>query len=520
MNDGYLLAIDAGTGSCRAVVFDLAGKQVAMSQCEWYHASLPDYPGSSVFDTASNWKSITRCVRDVVDRLDGGASSILAVSTTSMREGMVLYDREGRELWACPNVDSRAAEESPELIARGVAEKIYFTAGDWIAITAPPRLLWIERHQPEVRERTAHLNMLSDWIVYRLSGEYITDPSVGSSSALFDLKTRSWSDELIAEIGWPRSIFPEVVEPGTTIGAVRADAAGATGLREGTPVVVGGADTQLGLVGLGRVQPGSITVIGGTFWQQTVGVDEPVIDPRMRLRTLCHALPNRWMLEGIGFLPGLTMRWFRDAFCQWEKVQADRLGHDAYLLMEREAAKAPPGSNGVIGIFSDLMNARRWMHASPSFLQFDITDPEHSGKKECIRAIEEGAAYVSRGHIDIIEELTHCPRDEIVLTGGAAKGQLWPQILADVLGSRVQVPTIKESTALGAALYAGLGIGVYPDVESAARDIVGFERTFEPNREARETYGKLYDQWRRVYERSLAMVEEGLLRPMWRAAGA
>jgi autoinducer-2 kinase len=520
VSDGYLLAIDAGTGSCRAVAFDPAGKQVAMAQREWSHASLPDYPGSSVFNTASNWDSIARCVRELIDRLEGGASSILAVSTTSMREGMVLYDREGQELWACPNVDSRAMDESPELIARGLAEKIYFTGGDWIAITAPPRLLWIERHQPEVRARTAHLNMLSDWILYRLSGEYVTDPSVGSSSALFDLKTRTWSDELIDALGWPRSIFPEVVESGTAIGAVQADAAAATGLLAGTPVVVGGADTQMALVGIGRVQPGAITGIGGTFWQQTIGVDRPIIDPHIRLRTLCHSLPEQWMLEGIGFLPGLTMRWFRDAFCQWEKAQAEESGRDAYDLMEAAAAQAPPGSNGVIGIFSDLMNARRWRHASPSLLQFDITDPEHSGKKESIRAIEEGAAYVSRGHIDIIEELTHCPTGEIVLTGGAARGKLWPQILADVLGSRVQVPIIKESTALGAALYAGLGAGVYRDVASAGRDIVEFERTFEPNPGAHETYRTLYDQWRQVYDRSLAMVEEGMLRPMWRAAGA
>jgi autoinducer 2 (AI-2) kinase len=300
---------------------------------------------------------------------------------------------------------------------------------------------------------------------------------------------------------------------------VHAEAARATGLREGTPVIVGGADTQLGLVGIGRVQAGAITVIGGTFWQQTIGVDRPVIDPRVRLRTLCHALPDQWMLEGIGFLPGLTMRWFRDAFCQWEKEQARQEGVDAYSLMEREAAKAPPGSNGVIGIFSDLMNAKRWMHASPSLLQFDITDPEHSGKRECIRAIEEAAAYVSRGHVQIIEELTHCSVDEIVFTGGAANGQLWPQILADVLDSRVHVPTVKESTALGAALYAGVGAGVYPDVETAASDIACTEHTFEPDPDTHEIYQSLYDQWRQVYERSLAMVEDGLLRPMWRAAG-
>ncbi len=519
MSNQYLLAIDAGTGSCRAVLFDPDGKQVAMAQREWTHYPQPEYPGSQVFNTRANWMYICDCIRQVLATPGVTPDSILGVSSTSMREGIVLYDKAGQEIWACPNVDSRAGEEAAELVDRKLAEKIYFTGGDWVAITSPPRLLWLQKHEPETFERIAHLTMLSDWILFKLCGEYITDPSAGSSSGMFDLALRTWSDEIVKMCGLSPDVLPAVYESGTVLGRVHGQAAIDTGLKEGTPVVVGGADTQLSLVGIGQVEAGQFTIVGGTFWQHTVGVNQPLIDPESRLRTLCHAIPGQWMLEGIGFYSGLTMRWFRDAFCQLELEQAQRLNQDPYVLMEQIALEVPAGSNGVMGIFSNLMNAKRWIHASPAFLQFDVGNPANSGRKECIRAIEESAAYVAYGHMKIIESLTGLNFSEIVFTSGAAKGTLWPQIMADVLNCRVKVPVVKESTSLGAALYAGLGVGLYQDLKSVAQSIVSFEKTYEPDPTNHQIYQELYEQWSRIYERSLSMVEEGLIRPLWRAAG-
>ena len=525
MDRDHLLAIDAGTGSCRAVIFDRRGNQVAVSQCEWSHphavASVSGavVPGSQVFETAQNWPLICRCVREAIASAGLAPERIRAVSSTSMREGIVLYDEEGAEIWACPNVDSRAAAEATELIERGLADEIYATAGDWVAITSAPRLLWLQRHEPETFARTAHLTMLGDWILYRLSGQYVTDPSLGSSSGLFDLAARTWSPRLLEICGLPLDVCPPVREPGSVIGAVTATAARETGLAEGTPVVVGGADTQLGLVGIGVTSPGRCTVVGGSFWQQTVVLDTPLIDPEGRLRTLCHTVPGQWMMEGLGFYSGLAMRWLRDAFCELEKARAAELGVDAYVLMEEAAAKAPPGAGGVVGIFSNVMVAKRWTHAAPAFMQFDVTNPEGSGRKECIRALEESAAYVSRSHVETIRALTDLPIDEVVFTGGAAKGMLWPQILADVLGMRVRVPAVKESTALGAALYAGVGSGLYDDLRSVAAEVVRFERTCEPDPRTHAQYQALHERWSGVYAHSLGFVQAGLLQPLWQAAG-
>ena len=299
-----------------------------------------------------------------------------------------------------------------------------------------------------------------------------------------------------------------------------AKAATETGLAAGTPVVVGGADTQLGLLGIGRTTPNAFTLVGGSFWQSTVVVDRPLIDPEARLRSLCHVMPGQWMVEGIGFYCGLTMRWFRDAFCDLEKAQAGERGVDPFVVMEEEAAKVPPGSNGVLPIFGNIMNAKRWVQASPSFVQFDIDNPATSGRKECIRAIEESAAYIAAGHLRIIESLTGHKFGEIVFTGGGSKGHLWPQIVADVLGVDVKVPQVKESTALGAALCAGLGAGIYKDLAATAAEVVRFERTFRPDAAAHAAYLTIYDQWHAVYGRFLEMGDAGLLRPLWKPAGA
>ena len=516
----YLLAIDLGTGSCRAIVFDETGHQVGIGQREWRHPAVPGVPGSQSFDTGRNWGLIGDCIGEAVSMAQIDAGDIAAVSSTSMREGMVLYDAAGHEIWACPNVDSRSAAQATELIASGAARRIYERGGDWVSITSPARFLWIREHAPETFGAIAHMGMLSDWVLYRLTDRYVTDPSSGSSSNLFDLARRTWSPESLDVVGLPLSAMPEVVEPGTVVGTVTEAAAAETGLAAGTPVVAGGADTQLGLVGIGVIQPERVTLLGGSFWQMTVVTDQPLIDPEARLRTLCHSVPGQWMTEGIGFYSGIAMRWYRDAFCELEQAEAARRGVDPYVVMEEAASAIPAGSNGLLGVFSNVMDTKRWVQASPSFLGFDVDDPAGSGRTAAIRALEEQAAFAARGHLEIIESLTGRAVPEVVFTGGAAKGQLWPQIVADVLGRPVRVPAVVESTALGAAMYAGIGAGIYDSLEDVVERVVRVDRTVVPNAVNRAVYDDAFARWSAVYRSVLQLSETGLLRPMWWPAGA
>jgi len=514
----FLLAVDAGTGSCRALLFGPSGEQVAVSLREWTHREPADAPGGQDFDVEANWTAITACIRDALRSAGATGDDVAAVAATSMREGIVLYDTSGTEIWACPNVDSRAAREATELISEGAAERIYAEAGDWVSITSPARLRWLARHRPDIFASVHSLGMLSDWITYRLAGIQVTEPSCGSSSGMFDLARRTWSEQIAQVCGLSPAVLPPVADPGTAVGEVTALAAAQTGLRAGTPVVTGGADTQLGLLGAG-VRADEFAVLAGTFWQNTMLTGTPLIDPAIRLRTLCHVTPGEWMLEGIGFYCGMAMRWYRDAFCDAEATAARGRGVDPYVVMEENAAKIPPGSNGVYAILSNLMNARRWVHASPAFLGFNLGDPAGTGRAACVRAIEEAAAYVVRGHLGIIRELTGAPVTELTFSGGAAKGTLWPQIIADVVGLPVHVPAVTESSALGAALCAGKGAGLYSsltELDGALRKRVA---TFEPQPAAVAAYHDSYARWLEIYPRILELSEDGLLHPLWRAAG-
>lgn len=520
MSGELLLAIDAGTGSVRAVLFSPDGTQVAVGQREYTHPEVPGVPGSQVFDTTRVWALICDCIRTAVSNAGASASAIRAVSATSMREGMVLYDQGGHEIWACPNVDSRASEEAAELVRLGLAEEIYQHAGDWVSITAPARFRWLARHEPDIFASIAYVGTIGDWILTRLCGEFVTDPSLGSSLGMFELSNRTWSERVIEICELDPEVFPPVIDSGMTLGLVSDQAASETGLSTGTIVVVGGADTQLALLGSGIGDPGQVTIVGGSFWQQTAVVDEPLTDPDARLRTLCHVVPGRWMIEGIGFYSGLVMRWFRDEFCQAEKAQADADGKDVYELLERSAAELPPGAGGVVGVFSNVMNARRWTHGSPSFIGFNVTNPVGSARMACFRAIEESAAYVSRSHLAIVEEITGKRITETLFTGGAACGTLWPQICADTLGVPVHVPVVKESSALGAAICAGVGIGLFNDPLETGQRLVRIERSYQPRVGVTEQYDELYEQSLQIYKQVLELAEHGLVRPLWRAAGA
>jgi autoinducer 2 (AI-2) kinase len=519
LNPPYVMTIDAGTGSGRALIFDSSGNVLSVAQREWTLAPDPRYPGSAVFDTTHAWHLICECAREAVARSGLASDQISAVTATSMREGMVLYDAGRREIWACPNIDARAREEADRLVADGTAEVIYDNGGDWVGIISPPRFRWLARHEPALFERMRHVSMISDWVLMRLSGELATDHSCGSSSGLFDLARGEWSAEVIKRLELPPAIFPPVCNAGSQLGKVTAAAAADTGLRPGTPVVIGGADTQLALLGSGGTAAGRLTVVGGTFWQTAWLADRPLIDRARRVRTLCHVLPGLWMTEGIGFLNGLALRWLRDTLFNGAPA-AD--GMDPYAAMESLAAQVPAGADGVFALVSNVMNACEWRQAPLTFVGIDVTRPGHCGERGrglLVRAAQESAAFTALAHYRILEELSGESASELAFCGGASKGNLWPQIMANTFNLPVKVPLIKETTSLGAALCGLVGLGQYGSLADAATALVRWDRVLEPDRETATCYRSISAEALSLQRGLMEWVREGRLREMWRAAG-
>ncbi|RVO00083.1 FGGY family carbohydrate kinase, partial [Sinorhizobium meliloti] len=255
MKTSYMLAVDAGTGSGRAVIFDENGNQIASAQHEWWHRADPRFPGSMDFDVEGNWSLLSRAIRQAITEARIAPAEIRAVSATSMREAIVAYDHSGREIWACANVDSRAVSEVRDL-QRDFADlerALYTESGQTFALGALPRLLWLKRNLPDAYARIHRISMLSDWVLARLSGVIASDPSNAGTTGLYSLTKRDWMPEALSKAGMRDDIFPESVEPGTVIGRVTEKAASETGIAVGTPVVMGGGDCQSGAAAVGVV---------------------------------------------------------------------------------------------------------------------------------------------------------------------------------------------------------------------------------------------------------------------------
>lgn len=516
----YFLTVDAGTGSGRAIIFDTAGKQVGISQQEWSHLPQEDVANSMGFDTQTNWKIISRCIQEAIKDADINANEIKAVTATSMREGIILYDKQKKELFGVANVDARAGREVSYLNEAypGLEKEFYALSGQTFALGALPRLLWVKNNRAAIYEKTAHLSMISDWVLAKLCDVIATDPSNAGTTGIFSLQTRQWDRSMASKVGLKEDIFPPVYETGTQIGEVTSKAAKETGVPEGTPVIMGGGDVQLGSAGLGVVEANQVAILGGTFWQQLVNMDKPLTHPNMDIRVNPHVIKGISQAEGISFFSGMVMRWFRDLFCESEVAQAKSRGIDPYALLEELASKVPAGSNGILPIFSDTMHYGKWYHAAPSFLNLSL-DTEKSSKAAMFRSLEENAAIVSMLNLESIFAFTGVQTDSITFAGGASKGPLWSQILSDVTQKEIRIPKVNEATALGGAFACGVAVGEYDSISQAAKSFIQWEKSYTPNRAKASLYQDIALKWQEAYAAQLKLVDKGITTSMWKAPG-
>ena len=515
------MAVDAGTGSVRAVIFDTLGNQISVSQSEWQHLEEEGVADSMSFDFENNWVLVQKCITNAIKEAKINAEDILALSATSMREGIVLYDKNAKELWAVANVDARASKEVKYIKDNfnTLEEEFYVLCGQTFALGALPRLMWLKNNRPEIYNRVSTISMIGDWILAKLSGVIATDPSNAGTTGIFSLKKRQWVEEMATKLDIKENIFPPVLEVGTVMGNVSQSMASVTGLSTSTKVVMGGGDVQLGSAGLGVVNAGQVAVLGGSFWQQVVNIpSETQVPKNMSIRVNPHVINGLSQAEGITFFSGLVMRWFRDAFCEIEKEEAKKRNIDVYEVLEEKASLVPVGSYGILPIFSDTMKYKKWYHAAPSFLNLSLNEKE-SNRASMFRSLEENAAIVSSINLQNIKNFSGIEIEEIVLAGGASKGALWSQILSDVTGYRVKIPKITEATALGAAMAAGVGAGVYTTLANAAEELVVWDKTYEPNLENTKLYEAIKEKWQKAYEAQLKLVDDTITTSMWKAPG-
>ncbi len=359
----YLLGIDVSTTATKALLIDDSGAVIAVAATE-YPFETPQ-PLWSEQDAALFWDGTVRSVRAVLAKSGINPGDIAGVGLTGQMHGLVTLDASGQPLRPCILWnDQRTAAQCAEITARVGRERVLQLTGNPVltGFTAP-KILWVKENEPEVYARIAHLLLPKDYARYKLTGEFYSEVSDASGTSLFDVGQRCWSDEMLAALEIPRGWLPEVTESPIASARISAEAAAATGLVAGTPVVGGGGDQAAQAVGTGIVAEGIISTTVGTSGVVFAQSDAYRVEPQGRLHAFCHAVPGKWHLMGVMLSAAGSFRWYRDAVGQQEKALAARTGQDVYDVLTAEAAAAPAGCEGLL--FLPYLTGERTPYPDP-----------------------------------------------------------------------------------------------------------------------------------------------------------
>jgi D-xylulose kinase len=488
VTDNLILAIDVGTTGCKATLFDAAG-QVTATAYEEYPVVHPR-PDWAEQDPRTWWRAVCNTVRQLP-----GRERVQAVSVTSQREGLVPVDGNGQPLSHCIIWMDKRAQDQCDAIRQRIDERTLFAI---TGLRLDPafslaKLLWMREHQPETYKAASRFLQAGDYVLAQLSGEFVTEHSIGSRTMLLDIRRRSWSQDILERFGLDDTRLPRLLEPGTPIGPLRRQAAQDLGLPPAAIVVAGGGDQQCNAVGAGAVEQGSVSVGIGTATAPSATIDAPIFDPDLRVPCCCAAIPGKWELEPPIWTTGALLRWFRDQFGREEIASAREQGRDLYDILTAEAAAAPAGSEGLIVLpYFMGAGAPHWDALARGVL-FGLSLGHR--REHVIRSLLEAAAYEIRLNLEAVEGLGW-PVHAIYLTGGGARSRLWQGILADVTGKEVRLPATESTPSLGAAILAAVGVGWYPDVSQAAMAMTRTRERLEPDPERHA----LYDQYYAVYQ--------------------
>ena len=483
----WFLGMDVGTSGTRAVLVDEQGRIVSSASEE--HAPFrTEHPGWAEQDPEDWWRAAVIAIRGAIAAAPTPSEPIGGIGLTGQMHGAVLLDANGLVLrpsliWC----DTRTQPECDWLTAEiGYERLIELTCNPALPNFTLTKLLWVKTHEPEIFARTAHILCPKDYVRYRLTGTYAIDVQEASGTLLLDVTHRRWSSEVAAAAGIPEEWLPEVFESPEVCAHICAEAAGITGLTAGTPVVAGAGDQGAGAVGMGILQPGSVSATIGTSGVVFAATASPIKDPKGRLHTFCHAVPGRWHVMGVTQSAGLSFRWLKETFFAGQNYDALTAG----------ARAVAAGSDGLE--WAPYLLGERTPHLDPAVrAAFAGITTTHTGS-HFVRAVLEGVAYSLQDTFSLFAGLG-IPVSGIRLGGGGARGPLWREIQAAVYGHAVEILTAEEGGAFGAALMAGVGVGAWADLDAACGKGITVAERIEPDPAWQAAYAAGYEKWRKLY---------------------
>lgn len=489
----YILAHDIGTSGNKATLFSAEGQLIGS---EVYSYDTHYFNDTWVEQDAEDWwKAVCYTSRKLIQSTGIDAKDIGAISFSGQMMGCLCVDKQGNPLrpsmiWA----DQRAQRQAAQIESHISQWDFYHIVGHRnTASYGIQKLMWVKDNEPEIYDQTYKTLNAKDFIVFRLTGNFYTEPSDGNSNGCFDLNTLQWSEEILKYAGVDPDKLPELRPSTFVAGGVTEEAAKATGLAVGTPVVLGGGDGVAANIGCGSIAPGKTYNCMGTSAWITTTSEKPIFDEKMRIVTWAHIVPGLYAPNGTMQYAGGSYNWLKNTICTMESYDAKQNGTSPYEYMNEQIAQSPIGSNGII--FLPYLLGERAPRWNPDAKGAWIGMKPENTRGDLLRSVLEGVTMNLSICLDVLR--TQVDIGEILVIGGGAKGAVWRQIMADIYNAKITVPSLlEEAGSMGAAVTGGVGAGIFKDF-TAIDKFIKIDSVHTPDPEAVKKYApvrELFDE--------------------------
>lgn len=487
---GYLLGIDIGTTNVKAVLFDQEGRSFGRSN-QPYPTSYPQ-PGW-VHQEPEDWYcAVAGAIRQLLKKSKIKPEEILCAGFSGHIRTVAFLDQDFQTLY--PGIvwsDTRSAQIAQELNREMKGLLVEITGNEAATNYALSQILWMRRNHPMIMEKTAHFATPKSYVLWCLTGNFVSDPSDQAGSLLLDIRSKRWSRELLEKLELREECLPRLKRSMDVAGFINRQTAKDTGLCENMPVIVGGGDNDCAAIGAGVYESGVVSASLGTAGIILSLLDRPITPERGKLDLFPHVIPEDWYIMGMVKTAGDAVKWLKERLAG-EGLQENSLAMKEWTeTLETEIGTYVPGSDGLICFpyYQGRGNPKKTSQAKGIFWGLTLAHTNH----HFLQATMEGVSYCVRECIQAIEEIS--PVKEIVCCGGGSSSPLWMQITADILGKPVWVNQNSEEGALGAAILAAVGAGIYSDVAAACEKMTRHEKKYIPDLEKTKVYNQLFQQF-------------------------
>ena len=492
----YVIGVDCGTSGTKTVLFDEKGTVIASSTIEYpmyqpkngYAEQMPSDWANAMIDT----------IKAVMAKSGVKKEDVKGIGISGQMHGLVMLDKDNNVIrpsiiW-CDQRTEKEVEWMTETIGR--EKLIEITANPALTGWTAAKILWVKNNEPENYAKVAHILLPKDFLRFVLTHEYATEVSDASGMQLLDVPNRKWSDELLSAFEIDKNWLGKVYESCEVTGTLTKAMADELGLCEGTIVVGGAGDNAGAAIGTGVCEDGKAFTTIGTSGVVFAHTSKISIDPKGRVHTCCAAVPNSWHVMGVTQGAGLSLKWFRDNFCGAEKETAKYMGVDEYYLMDKQAETVPVGAERLL--YLPYLMGERTPHLDPNARGVFFGLSAMHTKKHMLRAVMEGVSYSLRDCVEVFREMDINVSD-MMACGGGGSSPLWRSMLADLYNCPVKTASSKEGPALGVALLASVGAGIYSSVPEACKAVVAVDKTQQPDPAKVPEYEKFYKLYTEIY---------------------